>query len=209
VDVALATIRRKLAARDPQRYPGPVERRAAVAAVLREGAFGPDLLLIRRAERHGDPWSGHMALPGGHADPRDRDLLATALRETHEEVGLDLSQHELLGALDEHPAHSGGRFSGLLIAPFVFALNGDSATQPNQEVAELLWAPLAPMARGEIDTVLELSREGQVLRFPSYQVGEHKVWGLTHRVLQDFFATLRERACGRARAALEGEAWMS
>jgi 8-oxo-dGTP pyrophosphatase MutT (NUDIX family) len=191
VDVDLDAIRRKLAARDPLRHGGPAERRAAVAAVLRPGTAGPELLLIRRAEREGDPWSGHMALPGGHAHPGDRDLLGTAMRETLEEVGVDLARHELLGPLDEHAAHAQGRFTGLVIAPFVFALREDPVISPNHEVAEVLWGPLAPMARGEIDAVLELKRAGQTVRFPGYEVGGQVVWGLTHRVLQNLFAVLR------------------
>lgn len=190
VDVELEAIRGKLGGRDHLRHAGTADRRAAVAAVLRPGLTGPDLLLIRRAEREGDPWSGHMALPGGHAQPNDRDLLATALRETQEEVGIDLREHELLGALDEHAAHAGGRFTGLVISPFVFALRGEPSLHPNHEVAEVLWAPLAPMARGEIDSVLELQRAGQTVRFPSYDVGGQAVWGLTHRVLQSLFGVL-------------------
>jgi 8-oxo-dGTP pyrophosphatase MutT (NUDIX family) len=190
VDVELDAIRRKLAARDARKHTGPAERRAAVAAVLRPGPAGPELLLIRRAEREGDPWSGHMALPGGHTQASDRDLLATALRETREEVGIDLSGHELLGALDEHAANAQGRFTGLVIAPFVFALREDPVISPNHEVAEVLWGPLARMVRGEIDAVLELQRAGKTMRFPGYEVGGQVVWGLTHRVLQNLFGVL-------------------
>jgi 8-oxo-dGTP pyrophosphatase MutT (NUDIX family) len=190
LDLELDAIRRKLSARDPHRHLGDAERRAAIAAVLRPGPAGPDLLLIRRAERDGDPWSGHMALPGGHAHADDRDLLATAKRETLEEVGVDLAQHELLGALDEHAAHAQGRFTGLVIAPYVFALKAEPVLQLNHEVAEVLWAPLVPMARGEIDAMLELQRGGQTVRFPGYEVGGQVVWGLTHRVLQNLFGVL-------------------
>ena len=194
IDVRLPSLRSRLRDRPATRHQGPSERRAAVAAVLRPSARpdseGPELLLIRRAERSGDPWSGHMALPGGHADATDADLLATALRETREEVGLDLTAHELLGALDEHAAHAQGRFTGLVIAPYVFALRGEVEPRINHEVAELLWAPLSPMARGELDAVKELRRDGQLVRLPGFQVGEHVVWGLTHRVLQSLFSVL-------------------
>jgi len=190
IDVQLEALRQRLRERQALRYQGPAERRAAVAAVLRPAADGPELLLIRRAEREGDPWSGHMALPGGHADARDPDLLATARRETREEVGLDLEGHELLGALDEHAAHAQGRFTGLVIAPYVFALSSHAEPRPNHEVAELLWAPLGPMARGELDAVKELRRDGQLVRFPGFEVAGHVVWGLTHRVLQSLFSAL-------------------
>jgi 8-oxo-dGTP pyrophosphatase MutT (NUDIX family) len=185
-------IEERLAGRTARRYPAAEGRRAAVAAVLRPGPSEPELLLIRRAERVGDPWSGHMALPGGHHGPADRDLLATALRETREEVGLDLSAHRLLGALDEYPATARGQFTGIVIAPFVFALQREAELQPNHhEVADLVWVPLGRMARGETDVVKELERDGQVVRFPGFGVGDHVVWGLTHRVLTDFFNLIR------------------
>jgi hypothetical protein len=65
---------------------GPAPGRAAVAIVLRDVEDGPQVLLIRRAEHVGDPWSGHMAFPGGREDPEDESLLATAIRETREEL---------------------------------------------------------------------------------------------------------------------------
>ena len=190
LDLALPTIAARLGARTHQRFDGQAQRWAAVAAVLRPGPLDTELLLIRRAERDGDPWSGHMALPGGHRQPEDADLLATALRETREEVGLDLTRHELLGSLDEHAAMAQGKFTGIVIAPFVFALRRDEELSPNHEVADMLWAPLGRMARGESDVVKELQREGRLVRFPGFGVGEHVVWGLTHRVLQNFFTAL-------------------
>jgi 8-oxo-dGTP pyrophosphatase MutT (NUDIX family) len=190
LDLAVPAIAARLRQRDHRRFDGPAERWAAVAAVLRQGALDTELLLIRRAEREGDPWSGHMALPGGHRQVEDPDLLATALRETREEVGLDLSRHALLGALDEHAATAQGRFIGMVIAPFVFALRGDEPLSPNHEVADMIWAPLGRMARGESNVIKELRREGQLMRLPGFGVGEQVVWGLTHRVLQNLFATL-------------------
>jgi 8-oxo-dGTP pyrophosphatase MutT (NUDIX family) len=190
--LTMPAIATRLAGRMPKRYAGESERRAAVAAVLRPGPTEPELLLIRRAERVGDPWSGHMALPGGHQCKDDRDMLATALRETREEVGLDLSGHRLLGSLDEYPATARGNFMGIVIAPFVFALDRDEELCPNKhEVADLIWAPFGRMARGETDVIKELERDGQLVQFPGFRVGEQIVWGLTHRVLTDFFALLR------------------
>jgi 8-oxo-dGTP pyrophosphatase MutT (NUDIX family) len=187
-ELELQTIRARLSQHAPRRFTGEATRRAAVSAILRPALHDVELLLIRRAEREGDPWSGHMALPGGHLEPSDPDLLATARRETREEVGLDLGRHELLGALDEHPAAS----TGMVIAPFVFALRSAAELRPNHEVAEVLWAPLGPMARGEVDVVKELVRDGRRVRLPGYEVGERVVWGLTYRVLQNMFAALQE-----------------
>ena len=75
--------------------------RAAVAAVFCAGDHGTELLLIRRAEDERDPWSGHIALPGGRMDPDDRDLRATAIRETREELGFELEGDAFLGRFDE------------------------------------------------------------------------------------------------------------
>jgi 8-oxo-dGTP pyrophosphatase MutT (NUDIX family) len=191
LNLELDAIRARLARRVPVPFTGEATRRAAVSAILRPSPSGTELLLIRRAEREGDPWSGHMALPGGHLEPSDPDLLATARRETLEEVGLDLHQHELLGALDEHAASAQGKFTGMVIAPFVFALRSAAELRPNHEVADLVWASLDSMARGEADVVKELVRNGQPVRFPAYGVGGHTVWGLTHRVLQNLFAALQ------------------
>lgn len=191
LDVQLSAIRARLSNRAHVRYEGEINRRAAIAAVLRERPQSPELLLIRRAERAGDPWSGHMALPGGHHDPGDADLLATVRRETLEEVGLNLDTHELLGPLDEHGASAQGIFTGLLLAPFVFALRHDVELRPNYEVAEVIWAPLVPMMTGARDVFMDFERDGQSMRFPGFSVGDHIVWGLTHRVLQGFFSLLR------------------
>ena len=65
------------------------QARAAVAVVLHDEA-SPRVLLMKRAERHGDPWSGHISLPGGRYQASDGDLRVTAIRETREELGIDL-----------------------------------------------------------------------------------------------------------------------
>lgn len=168
------------------------DRYAAVAAILRERDGATEVLLMRRAEHDGDPWSGHMAFPGGRKDPSDSDLLSTALRETEEEVGLRLRpESDLIGRLDDLPAVVRGRRVGLVIAPFVFAVAGDPQLSPNRsEVEELLWAPLAPMLRGERDTTLLWDFEGRKIEVPGYDVEGRIVWGLTHRMLRALFETL-------------------
>lgn len=167
-------------------------RKAAVAAILRPNARTgeAEVLLIRRAERVGDPWSGHMAFPGGHEEPGDLDSYSTALRETEEEIGLDLRQHEYMGPLDEFPATIRAVRVGISIAPHVFALRGDASFRPNYEVAEIVWGELGPMARGEIDAIKEFSHEGQQHQAPGFLVRDHVVWGLTHRMLMSLLDLL-------------------
>jgi 8-oxo-dGTP pyrophosphatase MutT (NUDIX family) len=176
-----------------QAAPLTPHRKAAVAAILRPSVNGDnetEIMLIRRAEREGDPWSGHMAFPGGHQEPDDPSSLGTALRETLEEVGLDLNQHEYLGQLDELPATIRAVRIGISIAPHVFALRGQVDLRPNYEVAEIVWGALGPMARGELDAIKEFTYEGETHQAPGFRVGSHVVWGLTHRMLLSLFDVL-------------------
>jgi 8-oxo-dGTP pyrophosphatase MutT (NUDIX family) len=198
LDLHLAAVAARLAPLlDRPHVPAASGTHAAVAAVLREGAGhdgggGAEVLLIRRAEREGDPWSGHMAFPGGRRDPGDADLLATALRETREEVGLDLgARGTLLGRLDDLQAISRSRPTGMTITPFVFSLSGEVAlTFDPEEVAEALWVPLAPLARGEGAGTVVYEREAGPVELPCWRVGGRVVWGLTHRMLQALFEVL-------------------
>src|SRR5439155_1604605 len=95
--ITLAAARRALREHRAHPVDAPGARPAAVALVLIEGREGLEALFIHRAERAGDPWSGQVALPGGRHEPSDPDLLATAIRETLEETGVDLSRAECLG----------------------------------------------------------------------------------------------------------------
>jgi 8-oxo-dGTP pyrophosphatase MutT (NUDIX family) len=171
-------------------------KRAAVAAILRAGtgtagAAGAEILLIRRAESPSDPWSGHMALPGGRHDETDRDLEETAIRETREEVGIDLLRDgRRLARLPDHPAIVRGARVGLVIAPFVFALRCDAPLSPNEEIAEALWTPLAPLARGEGAGTFEYDHHGTMFELPCLDVGGRRVWGLTYHMLQELFRAL-------------------
>lgn len=169
------------------------DREAAVAAILRAPAGGGDaeILLIRRAEREGDPWSGHMAFPGGRREPSDESLLAAALRETREEVGLDLKAHgSLIGRLPVIPAMARGRRVGMVVAPFVVALRGAPPLALNEEVAEAVWAPLGPLARGESSGTFPYFIEDRRIELPCLFVGDRVVWGLTHRMLMGLFEAL-------------------
>ena len=134
-----------------------------------------------------------MAFPGGHSEPADRDLRETAVRETLEEVGLDLRDHEYLGRLDEVAAMARGKAVGMTIAPHVFAL-GDApqVLQPNHEVAELLWGSLGRMFRGEVDATKEINYGGETVRLPAFVVREQLVWGMTHGMLRSLFALLAD-----------------
>ena len=163
---------------------------AAVAAILRDATGDTELLLIRRAEHENDPWSGHMALPGGHHSVEDSDLLQTAVRETAEEIGLDLAkQGEYLGGLPGVRAIARGRVQNLEIIPLVFALHGPSALSLDpREVTEVAWAKLSYLRSSAAHTTFDYSHEGRALALPAYNVGGRIVWGLTYRIVNELLA---------------------
>jgi 8-oxo-dGTP pyrophosphatase MutT (NUDIX family) len=167
----------------------PASTRAAVAAILREGREGLELLFIRRAEHEGDPWSGHISFPGGRWEPGDDELVGTAIRETAEETGFDLRQNaELLGRLDEIRAMARGRPVDLTIAPFVFRLLRPGEPAPNHEVVSLHWLPLERLLAPETHASMEYRHEGTTLQLPCLRVEGLVIWGLTYRM----FENLRE-----------------
>ncbi len=164
----------------------PHHREAAVALLLRPGD-DIELLLIKRAEFQGDPWSGHIALPGGRRAPHDPDLLSTAQRETHEETGVPLERvGSLLGTLDEL-APSNPQLPPIIIAPHVLAVPPETVATPDgREVESVLWVPLEALRdrRASSEILIELGDGTRA--FPSFRYGEHVIWGLTHRILRQF-----------------------
>ena len=173
-------------------------KRAAVAVVLREGTAGIEILFIRRAEHPHDPWSGQMAFPGGRVEPGDADLVATAVRETSEEIGLDLaSVGDCLGALDELRAMARMRPMNLAIAPFVFRLRQDAPLRLSDEVTSAHWLPLEELFSARFRSLHEYDHGGARLQFPCIVYEGLVIWGLTYRM----FAALQETLAGEAAAA--------
>lgn len=181
------------------RRPGvPIEskegarRLAAIALVLRPGALGhPELLMIKRAEAESDPWSGHVACPGGRMEPGDQDLEQTAIRESWEETGVDLARDgRVLGALDDISPRT-PVLPPLIIRPFIAVVKPDVEIVQSSEVAEAFWVPLAALreraAWGKAFVPVRGLGEREVAVF---RHGEYTVWGLTERVLSQFLAYL-------------------
>jgi 8-oxo-dGTP pyrophosphatase MutT (NUDIX family) len=161
---------------------------AAVAVIL---SPDPDsVLLIRRAEREGDPWSGHMALPGGRQDPAEPDLVATAIRETAEEVGLLLGPEWLIGSLDDVVPRT-PVLPPIAVRPYVFALDHRPALILNPEVAAARWVPLDQLLHPDARQTVQLEIRGENREVPAYQLDESIVWGLTERIVTGLLAHLR------------------
>lgn len=168
-------------------------RHAAVAVILHENAAGTEILFIQRAERHGDPWSGHMAFPGGHADASDHSLIHTAVRETIEEIGLDLSRHAVsIGRIEHQETPPGVRPTAMAITPYVFHLHHKpSELSLSDEVADVVWTPLHPLLRGESHQRLPRQGRNGYGDFPGYALNpKHFVWGMTYRMLHTFFTVI-------------------
>ncbi len=164
-------------------------RLAAVAAVLRVTDV-PELLFIKRAEAVGDPWSGHMAFPGGRHEPHDRTLLDTAVRETLEETSINLLSHgRVLGALDDLAPRSPS-LPRINIRPYVAIVRPDVEISPSDEVAAHFWVPLDALRAPSTQAEYEMEFDGSRLRFPGYRVGPHIAWGLTERIVRQLLGFL-------------------
>ncbi len=191
----LDTIRERIGAhRATRAEPEGEVMRAAVALILHEpGGGSPEILFIERATREGDPWSGHMALPGGRKDPEDQDLQATAARETLEEVGVSL--HEPLGRLDDLSGQRRFREQTfpLVVSPYVYGLATRPEVTANHEVNSTVWIPVPWILHPEssVEHATGPSAIGET--FPGFRYDRYTVWGLTYRVLTNFFEILGQK----------------
>jgi 8-oxo-dGTP pyrophosphatase MutT (NUDIX family) len=181
---SFAKLAERLAGHHPVCAPEPDRKWAAVALIL---APDPDsLLLIRRAERLNDPWSGHIGLPGGRREPGDANLIETAIRETWEEVGLRLSGLRPVGLLDDVVPRAVA-LPPIAVRPFVFALPGLPTLAPGPEVASTHWVPLEQLRLPGTHAPTAIAVRGESLVVPAYVVGDLVVWGMTERILSCFF----------------------
>ena len=175
---------KRLAAHEPEDPSDLLVRsRSAVAAILRFGA-GVEVLLMTRAEHPGDRWSGHVSMPGGRHEERDSDLLATAVRETREETGVDLTRGaRVLGRLAAVKAIAKGKILPMTITTYVFHLMEEQPIVLSPEAVETFWFPLERAARGELDAVYEYRLGPIPVDLPCWRWEGRTVWGLTHQML--------------------------
>lgn len=184
----LNSIGERLRDREPHVVRLDHARRAAVAMTLAPGDHDLNVLLIRRAEHDGDPWSGHMAFPGGHQDPTDATLADTAIRETHEEVGIDLASHgRLVSRLDDVQARARGVDLDMVVTPFLFSLDRPRETTIDRtEVADAVWIPLQVFRDERFHGTTPISRGDFRADFPAFLYEGNTVWGMTYRMIRDF-----------------------
>jgi 8-oxo-dGTP pyrophosphatase MutT (NUDIX family) len=156
---------------------------AAVALLLRARGRGFEVLFVKRAENPTDFWSGQVALPGGKREIKDESLRQTAIRESLEEIGIDLTQGcRFLGVLKA--STSAGRHVKVL--PLVFFLEHKVRVRLNRsELEDYVWIELKNLIENRGTAKLSF---GEV---PSFTVDNYLIWGLTYRILDEFLDILK------------------
>lgn len=175
-------------------------RRAAVALVLRRNLSEAEMLVIKRSVSERDHWSGHLALPGGRVEKDDASLLATAVRETFEEVGIDLEAGgEVLGRLGvvEPKSPLAPRVSVapfVLVAPAEYHVRHDGEVTPplvlSEEVAAAFWVPVSKLRTGGRSDVFKMVFAGVEREWPAYPSEHGPIWGITERILTEFLEVM-------------------
>lgn len=162
-------------------------RQAGVALILEALDEELSVLFIQRAEREDDPWSGHVAFPGGHQEQSDSNLLQTVIRETREEVGIVLSPSDCVGQLPIEKPYTSDQRSDLVVRPYVFVLNHAPDVILNHEVSEVFWVRLERLITGELLTHETVHFNRSEYKLPGFRLNDNQfVWGLTYRILQRF-----------------------
>ncbi len=158
---------------------------AAAAVVVARTEGGPAVLLIERNLMEDDPWSGHVAFPGGRREALDGSPLATAIRETQEEVGLTLTADQCLGHLGPWTPRTRPE---ALVVPLVFHLPAPVPTGRSQEARASFWAELGMVASSAGRSVQSTSLGP--LEVPSFSFHGRTIWGFTYRVLLELLGLL-------------------
>jgi 8-oxo-dGTP pyrophosphatase MutT (NUDIX family) len=144
------------------------------------------VLLVRRKVRSGDPWSGHMAFPGGYNSTHDASLVVTAMRETLEETGIDLvTTGRLAGELSDVAPRS-PLLPPVVVRPFVFIVDRQGETTPSDEIDEAPWFTIADLFDAANQQPFSLDFPGGSRTFDSIQLRGYTIWGLTERILHQF-----------------------
>jgi 8-oxo-dGTP pyrophosphatase MutT (NUDIX family) len=188
----LRALRERLAAVEARDLPAHQYRRAAVLVPVFETGGIPYLLLTKRTEAV-EHHKGQISFPGGGEEPGDADLLATALRESYEELGLQPASVEVWGRLHEIETV----VSGFAITPFVgrIPLPVDLRPNPN-EIQEIVTVPLATFLDPANLRVERVVRGDQAWDLLHYDCGEHVVWGATARIIHDLVDVITVRPGG-------------
>ena len=179
-EVLRATLERSVS------HDGPLTgapRHASVGVLVAETLPTPHICFIRRAKWDGDPWSEHIAFPGG-SRLSDETALQTVRREVHEEVGVSLGEDAELTQLPQLRIRLAGRERLLLLDAFVCHLTGPlPPLRCGPEVASAFWTPVSDLWNAQNLDHLVLGDRGDVLVYPAVRLPQGVVFGITLRVL--------------------------
>lgn len=168
---------------------------ACVAIILRGTSIeNLEVGFIQRAIQPNDRWSGQIAFPGGRREPQDINDIATAQRETLEEIGLQLSLQELVGKIDDIQGRKAGHLLEFYIRPIVFFIDREvTFTLQSTEVADFFWTPLSVLSNPTSQITYKLQRELVAVELPGISLGrETPLWGLTYMMIQDLLGRLKK-----------------
>lgn len=170
-------------------------KRSAAVALILGGSESEDILFIHRSQKEGDPWSGHIAFPGGGTEEIDEDSKATAMRETIEEVGIDLSNAQHLGLLKRMQLHKLGSPIDFGLECHIFHLSDHqslSMTLDPDEVDEAFWVPRTELFGTESISEELFHFSGLSKTLPCLKVRGKIIWGITYMLLSEFQNLVRE-----------------
>ncbi len=177
-------IRNFLATLKPRVLTNGFARQAAVLMPLFEQGGDYHFLLTRRTEEV-QTHKGQISFPGGMRE-RDEDLITTALRETLEEIGIEEDRIEILGRFHDYISVTGYR-----VTPFAGFIRNPFETKPQvREVAEVLRVPFRIFMDPARVQIKKSTRKHAGRRVYCYTYGIHEIWGLTARIIKDFFGAL-------------------
>ena len=173
-----------------KQYVEGAQTRAAVAMIVRELPGDLEILFIERASDIRDPWSGHLAFPGGKVEPGEQARQA-AERETREEIGLVLESELYLGRMSDIV----GANLPVRVSCFAYAAVS-TAIHPvvNREVRDVFWARLSDIrdpARHQTATVGFSGRSLEVPAIILPQPDKPVLWGITYRLVMQFLEIIQ------------------
>src|SRR5438270_9627196 len=162
--------------------PGTELKAAAVLLPLLRDATEIRLLYTRRSDRLASH-RGEVAFPGGRFDRRDPHLLAAALREAYEEIGIEPQSVDVLGSFEGRRTHS----TDIMVTPFVGVVQGSPTLRPDpKEVAEIFEVSLAALTDPRYRGAYRWQRNGSTSHRPAILYQGQVIWGLTYELTMRF-----------------------
>ncbi len=163
---------------------------AAVSIILWLNQHDHELFLIKRTAHPNDPWSGQIGLPGGHQEEKDSNLIETAIRETQEETQIILKDNHFVAQIDDQQGYASGGKINLTVRPFVFFVEQKPAVKINYELESHYWLPLTHFQQD--DNHIYFNPMSNYSDRPGVRLDESNIlWGMTYRILTDFFNAIR------------------